>query len=122
MKLLKGDFLIVAFVLALSLLIGAYFILPKGEATIAVITMDGKILKEIDLSNTKNTTFNIDYTAHYIIEVKDKKIRIIEATCPDKICVATGFISKAGQVIACLPNRLLIEIKGKQNDVDIIVN
>ncbi len=122
LKICKGDFFIVVFVLALSFMIGAYYILPKQVPTTVTITVDGKIIKEIDLANAKNSTFTIDELKKYSFEIKDKKIRIIEADCPDKICVNTGFISKAGQVIACLPNKVLIEITGVQNDVDVILN
>ncbi len=34
-----------------------------------------------------------------------------QADCHDKICVKTGAISQKGEVIACLPHKLIIEIK-----------
>jgi hypothetical protein len=39
-------------------------------------------------------------------------VRIIESTCPDKICVRTGWISRPGQSIVCLPNRVVVRIEG----------
>lgn len=47
-----------------------------------------------------------------LIEVGDKEIRVIEASCPDQIDVKQGYISRIGETIVCLPNRMVIEIKG----------
>lgn len=57
-----------------------------------------------------------------VIEVGEDKVRVIEADCPDKLDVKQGWISKPGEIIVCLPNRLTVEIIGdnSQNDVDYI--
>ena len=44
-----------------------------------------------------------------------------DANCPDKYCVHQNPIHSAGEVIVCLPNKLVVEITGKQSDVDLIV-
>lgn len=36
---------------------------------------------------------------------------MIEATCPDKLCIKQGHIEKKGATIVCLPHHLVIEIK-----------
>lgn len=40
------------------------------------------------------------------------KVRVVESTCPDKVCVRTGWISRPGQAIVCLPNRIVVRIEG----------
>lgn len=47
-----------------------------------------------------------------LIEVGDERVRVIEASCPDELDVKQGWISHSGEVIVCLPNKLVIEIKG----------
>jgi len=49
-----------------------------------------------------------------IIEVKDGRVRAVESSCFQKICVNTGWIDKPGQNIICLPNRVLVIIEGKE--------
>ena len=55
-----------------------------------------------------------------LLEIRDEQVRVIEASCPDKLDVHQGYISKPGELIVCLPNKLVIEIKGSQenNEVD----
>lgn len=36
---------------------------------------------------------------------------MVEIDCPDGICVKTGWVD-GGTPIVCLPNRLIIEVKG----------
>lgn len=58
------------------------------------------------------------------VEVKDGRVRISEADCPDKICEKTGFISSPLQTIVCLPNRISVRILNSDTDsnIDIILN
>ena len=46
-----------------------------------------------------------------IIRQEGKTALLVTHDYPDRICVKTGPIRKKGEVIACLPHRLLIEIR-----------
>lgn len=73
----------------------------------------------IDLSEVKETytiTLTCDNSSYNVIEVRPGEIGVIEASCPDHICIDTGFIHSSGIPIVCLPNQLIIEIKA---DTDI---
>lgn len=47
---------------------------------------------------------------HYIIRVEPGRIRVLEADCPDRVCVVTGWLSRPGQIAACVPGRLLVRL------------
>ena len=53
------------------------------------------------------------------IEVNKGKVRVIEASCPDKLDVKQGYIKNVGEIIVCMPNNLIIEIKSDKNINDI---
>ncbi len=44
------------------------------------------------------------------VVMTEEGVRIAHATCPDKICVHMPAISEPGEMIVCLPNKLLLEI------------
>jgi hypothetical protein len=74
------------------------------------IKRDGEILYSFDLSSAKDKTFKIPYgNSSNTIEIKDGRIRVHSAECPDKTCVNTGWLSSASMPIVCLPNHLVIE-------------
>ena len=55
------------------------------------------------------------------MKLKMHSIAIIDSDCPDKICIKSGFISKPGELLVCLPHKLMIEIKSNDNEKNIDV-
>lgn len=43
--------------------------------------------------------------------LKDKEVDVTEASCPDKICVRQSPISRTGETIVCMPNRVIVTIE-----------
>lgn len=80
----------------------------RGSKT-AVITC-GEVKSELSLE--KDGVFTLEGAE---FEVKDGKIRIVNAACPDKLCEKTGFIGAPGQSIICVPNKITVFIGG-END------
>lgn len=113
-------------ILLLLVLVGAAcaaFVLLRsaGEGTVARITLDGKLVEEIDLSAvTEAYTFTVEGPGGFTntIEVEPGRIRVREAGCPDQVCVGQGYISDGTVPIVCLPNKLVIEITGGGDNLD----
>ncbi|WP_017211711.1 NusG domain II-containing protein [Clostridium beijerinckii] len=119
----KWDIIIIVILLCISLIPELVFGVIMGKhynGTYAEITIDGKFYKKINLSEHRSED-KIDIKTSYgdnIIDIKDNSIKVIDADCKDKICVRSGFISEPGQIIVCLPHKLMIEIKSS----DIMAN
>jgi hypothetical protein len=53
------------------------------------------------------------------VVVKDGRAYVEDSPCPDKLCVHMPSISKPGQWIACLPNRVFVRVRGDSGqDID----
>lgn len=52
------------------------------------------------------------YDYYNIVEIKNGSVSVSEASCKNQVCVRHGSISRAGESIVCLPNRLVITIEG----------
>ena len=88
---------------------------PAGD--IVKIKSHGELLYTIDLSNSPDRTIIVEYNGkENTLEIKDHKIRVLEADCPDKVCVNTGWLDSPAIPIICLPNKLIIEFEN--NDAD----
>jgi hypothetical protein len=56
--------------------------------------------------------------------IQNGQVKMIEANCPDHLCINMGRIKRTGQSIICLPNRVTVEIRGEkeaEDDYDTIV-
>lgn len=54
-----------------------------------------------------------------VIQIERGEIWVEKAPCPYQICKNRGKISRSGETIICIPNRILIQIGGiSQNQVD----
>lgn len=95
---------------------------PKAETVspVARISRDGVVLEEIALNQvTERYTLVLeDDSGSNTILVEPGRICVVEADCPDQICVEQGFISDGTVPIVCLPHRLVIEIVGGGDDFD----
>lgn len=117
MKFKKYDYVVLVILLLLTIVSIAVPFLTnkKPEEEIVVIQVSGKDYKTFPLN--KDNTIPIKVGDHYnLIVIKDNKVRITEANCPDKLCVKDGAISKQGQILVCLPNKVVVQIKGKDID------
>lgn len=97
----------------------AFFALSHlGGGTVAVITVDGQEYRRIDLSRVTasyDIEINTEY-GHNTVHVEPGRISVIQADCPDGICVAQGAIDRGGVPIACVPHRLVVKIEGSGID------
>ncbi len=74
----------------------------------ASVYHEGKLLKHLKLDKAQEI---ILLDGKMLIEIKAGRIRVKESDCPRQICVNTGWIKTPGQIIVCVPNKILIEIK-----------
>lgn len=125
-KLTKGDKVLIVIVIVLSLLSLGYVrrYSFSGIDKYISVQVNGEEVKRIMFdSKLVGKTFPIESSFGYnLIEIGDQQVRVIEASCPDEIDVKQGYISQVGETIICLPNRMVVEIKGMDNfgDIDII--
>ena len=105
-----------AFLIILCLGSFLYLSLPRdeGKEYTADIFQNGTLLFSIHLNETsENRIFTIESEdgGFNEIEIGAEGIRILSASCPDRLCVRQGFLRSPGIPIVCLPNRLVIQLR-----------
>ena len=102
------------------LIFGAVFVLcaalvlyPKNNtpARTAQVASDGEIIRTLDLTAPQEFMVSTD-GGYNVITVKDGKIAVTEADCPDQYCVRQGFCNSGAQIV-CLPHKLVISFLGE---------
>ena len=119
------DFVIIGALLVLSFLpeiiLGAS--IGRGsKETYAEIMVDGEIYKTINLSQHKGEEiFEINSeNGLNVIKVHNDEIGIIDADCSDQVCMNPEHIEKSGESLVCLPNKVIVLIKGIDVDDTIL--
>ncbi len=69
------------------------------------------------LSLFRDTTVTIDQLT---IEIRNRTAAITHSDCHTQQCVLTGFITTPGQMSACMPNEVWIEILGSEKTTDVV--
>ncbi|NGX16064.1 NusG domain II-containing protein [Wenzhouxiangella sp. XN24] len=54
------------------------------------------------------------------IEIRDGRVRFVDSPCVGRYCVHAGWLSRSGQVAACLPNGVVIEVTGGDREFDAV--
>ena len=101
----KGDYIIIAIVAAMVAL-SAVMCFSFGDADRVVIKQNNKIV--YDQSIDQNATFD---TGTNLVVINDSTVYVKEATCKNGDCIKMGKITKKGESIICLPNKVIVEIE-----------
>ncbi len=114
----KNDiiFLGIIALLLIGILTWFYVIHPTGGEFVT-ITVDGETYgvytldteQEIPILNEKGEISNILF-------ISSGKAKMIEADCPDKLCMKQHAISLNNENIVCLPNRVVATVTSKESD------
>lgn len=70
---------------------------------------------DLPLAFEKRLSISTDHGNNTIV-INGNEIKIVDADCKDELCIKQGSISKIGKTLICLPNELIIEIKGDEYD------
>lgn len=112
-KITVADFIIIAVVIGLSFLLGLLPGFSGGRGETFVISCPEM---NAEYSLFEDRTIELGY-ADVIVE--EGTVRVEKSSCRDGICEEQGRISKAGESIICVPNRLKITVSG-DSEVDAV--
>ncbi len=106
--------------LALLALAGLGFLLlalcGRGGQWVLVM-VDGEMVEKISLQ--ADGVYELNGGSN-VMEIREGRVRVTEAECPDKLCCLQGPIRYSSQQIVCLPNRLVIQIQGVEGGIDLV--
>ena len=105
--------LILVLMLISSAVLGFFLMNANQNAAFAQIISDGETVKTVSLHMEQEFTVTAPNGGMNVITVKDGKIAVTDATCPDHYCMHRGFCNGGSQIV-CLPNRLVIAFVAEQ--------
>lgn len=103
------DFVLIGLLLAACC---SVLLLPKEEGTLAQVSVDGVLIASLAL----DTDGELPLADGSVVVIRDGAVSLRDATCPDRLCQQMGPISRGGESILCLPNRISIVIVAEEVD------
>lgn len=108
-ELKLADFVLIILILAVGTISAINVFKTRDDAVVSVYKGE-RLWGEYPLDVDR--VIRVD--EHNTFQIKDGKVSMIHADCPDKRCVKQGSTSKLP--IVCLPNELIIQIKSQRRE------
>ncbi len=93
----------------------------ENKGNTVIVTVDGTEYARFPLDEERDIIISGEKGLNNHLVIKNGEADITDADCPDKLCVHQKKISRNGETIVCLPNRVVIEIRGEdEGSVDTV--
>ena len=111
----KGDIIVFLSLIVITVI---WFLVPlfsSGERTVRIYT-DGEIYGEYILSALDGEEM-VSLNGCQI-KISADGAEFISSDCPDGLCVKRGLLHNIGDVMACVPKGITVEIRGSESKID----
>lgn len=109
MNMKKNDWILIVLVAAVAGFFLVFQFLKPVQGTLEVeISIDGELYGRYNLEDEQK----IEIHDTNLVEISEGTAKMTWAECPDQICVHHKEISRTGESIICLPNKIVVSIIG----------
>ena len=116
----KADIVLLICLVTLGLFVSWYSLAGDRQVDKVVVTVGGEVFGVYDLADDREIDVDRGNCSNHIT-IKGGLVSMTYSSCKNQICVHTGAISHTKDSIACLPNKVIVEIENdKGGDVDVI--
>ena len=111
-----GDYIVIGLVMGLILLL---FSLTYGfsgsERYIEIIGNESQEIYDVEINRVVEVQGPIGMTR---VVIYNGKAWVEDSDCREKICIKMGKLGRPGEEAVCLPNRVIVQMKGERGGVD----
>ena len=105
----KNDIKLIIFIIIIGFVCIFLINFNKEEGNTIEVYYEDKLILSADL-NIDNVYTVDGKLGDVVIEVKDRKVRVLKENSPRNICSREGYISDSTKPLICLPNKIIIKI------------
>jgi hypothetical protein len=119
----KNDIILIITILVITfagvLFMGIQQRKNTNDNAMVVISIDGEEYGRYPLNQEHTEKIELPDGSFNTLQISDGYADMIEADCRDQICVNHFHIHYSGETIVCLPNKVVVEIVGgEEDDID----
>lgn len=120
----RNDLILILTILLFALtfwFINTKVVQKKGDYV--TVSVQGEIIDQFSLDEEVDIVIEGANQGTNRLVIHDGKASILDANCPDKLCVHQKKILKNNETIVCLPNQVVIEVHAQEEkEYDAIAN
>ena len=105
-KTLRNDLIVI--VILFLIIEGLFFFKSRKQGQLIEITKDNQIYGYYSLNEDQIIKIDQENT----IQIKNQKVKMIQATCPDHLCIKQGTIDKKGSTPRTVGSMMFVNEKG----------
>lgn len=100
-------------VLLLVLIVGfAWHSVTKEGGDFVKVTVNGQLYGTYSLKKDRTVDIVTPEAGRNELKIERGRADMVDASCPDRLCVHQRAVSKAKETIVCLPNKVVVEVVG----------
>ena len=101
-------------VVIFALLVVVSFLFPFSKQPGARVVVDADHRTVYTAPLNENRTFEVSGPlVDTRLTIENGAVRVLSSPCPQKICIGMGEAHQAGDLLACVPNRIVIRVEGQ---------
>ena len=118
LKTHRNDAILIAILAVLGGALALFLWATRETGGTVRVQMDGETVMELPLDKDAGVELGEGGHTNTLV-IENGTARVVEASCPDQVCVRQGAVQYSGESIVCLPHKLIVTIEdGQVNDVD----
>ena len=117
----KADLILMAAIVIIGLGISIFLAAGSHQGNKVEITKDGKLWGTYSLDGEHKITIRYGNELN-VVKISGGKVTMESANCKNQVCVHHSPVSRTGESIVCLPHKIVVSIKGEDNEYNTISN
>jgi hypothetical protein len=109
-KKASADLWLLGAILAVGCVLALILLLTGHGGTRVQVRVDGVVIANYSLSQNRRYEIAGADGGTNLLVIENGEAWVEEASCPDGLCQNMGKISRSGQSVICLPNKVVVEI------------
>ncbi len=89
-------------------------LINRKPAAIVEISLNNHVIHQLDLSKDTEIVIEGYKGGTNTLVIENGQVYISDASCPDKVCIYQGKISRPGEMIVCPPTLMIAKMVGEE--------
>lgn len=117
MRIKLFDLILIVSLITLALSLWVYDFVSAEAPSVVLVYGEQGLFREVPLHREGRVAIP-GPLGESIIEVRSGKVFMVSSPCANKLCIHMGKISRSGESIVCVPNKVSVIVSSTDTEID----